>query len=226
MILELYVSLNKHSKWWRGESVAEVLSMGSGKGARELMLKVLTVDKTVIGHDFHPSFLVHFQSNFFTFLVNILFFPYVYLSQASSCSWQTTRTQFDWWLGYQTIYSQHWLLDHHMITWLQSPQNSPSLIQPPNPVLEPLRRPSLLPTNQSSGLPEHKVQVGVRWPYKNPDWSQGLSEVLQQDLPNLKLPFVEPHPWTFQRMSLFQLEQGSSEHQPPGSQWHHPTGSW
>ena len=48
-----------------------------------------------------------------------------------------------------------------MITWLQSPQNSPSLIQPPNPVLEPLWQPSLLPTNRISGLPEHGAQVGV-----------------------------------------------------------------
>ena len=70
---------------------------------------------------------------------------------------------------HQTTYSQHQLSDHHTITWLQSPQNSASLIQPPNPVLEPLLQPALAPTDQSSGLLKHGAQVGVLQLCEDPD---------------------------------------------------------
>ena len=152
-------------------------------------------------------------------------FTYVYLSYASSHSWQNNKDTI--WLVtvYQTIYSWHWLSDCHTITWLWSPRNSPSLMQPPNPVLEPLWRPALAPINQSSGLPKHGVWVGVHQLHKDPNWLQGSSKVPQQDLPNLELPFVKPHPQTFWGTSLFWPEQGRSVHQPPGSQWHCPTES-
>ena len=183
------------------------------------------VDQTciVIRHDFHSSFWSIFDP---TYSLSLLI-PFSFLMFISLCFIMLTTR----WQGHNstgigtTTYFRHQLSDCHMITWLCCTQKSPSHLQPSNPVLEPPPQSSLLPTAQSSGLPKHGVRVGVHQLCEDPNWLQGSSEVLQQDLPDLEPPFKELHSWTFQGMSLFQLEQGRSVHQPPGSQWHHPTGS-
>ena len=134
-----------------------------------------------------------------------------------------TKTQYDWYwytglptpnIGCQTTTQS---------TWLWSPQNSPSLTQSLDPALEPFQWPSPLPTIQSSGLPELRTQGVVRPLCRSLVLSKGSSKLLQQDHPNLELPFIEPLPQTFQGSHLLQPERGSLLHHPPASQQHCPT---
>ena len=126
----------------------------------------------VIGHDFHSYFWSVFDpTSSLSFLYPFSFMSILLMSFAfmfQSCSQHTTRTQFDWYstglptpnIGCQTATRS---------TWLPNPQNSPSLLRPPNPALELLWRPSLAPTIQSSRLPRHRAQVGVHRLHEDPD---------------------------------------------------------
>ena len=165
---------------------------------------------------FWPNFFTLFHSYFFLFLCSIFFMHHSHSQQHNKDTiWLA--------LVHQATYSQHQLLDCHMITWLQSPWNSPSPIQPLDLVLELPPWPSPLPTAQSSGLPEPGTQGVVCSLCECLGLLKGSSELLQQDCPNLEPPFIKPLPQTLQGNHRLQLEQGRSLHHPPASQWHRPT---
>ena len=115
--------------------------------------------------------------------------PYVFHAHE-----QTTRTQFDW---------NYWSLNN-LSTGLPAFQNSPVVVPlHPDPALEPPPLPPNAPTTQSSGLPRHGAQVGVR-PLHEGFWSsKGSSLLPQQDRPNQLPPCNEPRPLTLQEMRCF-----------------------
>ena len=59
---------------------------------------------TVIGHYFHPSFLVHFNPTSSPSLTDTHFFAYVYPSYASSHSWQNDKDTIQLVVVHRTIY--------------------------------------------------------------------------------------------------------------------------
>ena len=85
----------------------------------------------------------------------LTFSPYVYLSYIfllyASFTLTTPQQENNLISAITTMWS----------TWLLILQNSPFPGPPPDPVLEPLQLSSLTPTDQSSGLPKHRAQVGV-----------------------------------------------------------------
>ena len=142
------------------------------------------------------------------FLYSLFFMPYPH-SQTNN------KNTFNCTMDHQTTWS----------TGLPTSQNSPVLPPQPDPAPEPSQLPLLTPTVQSSRLPRHGMWVGVHPPHEAPCWLQGSSSVPQQDRPDRLPPFYGLRPLTLQGIHWIQLEQGRSLHQPPGSQWHHPTGS-
>ena len=118
----------------------------------------------------------------------------------------------------------YWSLTNRS-TWLLTSQNNPVPFPQPALVQEPSWPLSSAPTTQSSGLPGHGVQVGVRPPHEVPCSSQGSLSVPQHEQPDQLPPFNELRPRILRGTRQTQLEQGRSLHQPPDSQQHRPTES-
>ena len=168
---------------------------------------------------FRPLFCPFSTQLLNTFLI-IHFLSYVYHTHE-----QITRTQTNWYYtGLPTLEISCQTTTQS--TWLLKTQNNPIPLQSPDPVLELPWLPSPAPIVQSSRLPGHRAQVGVCPLHEDLSWSQGSSSVPQQDLPDRLPPFDKPCPWILWGMCQTLLEQGSSWHQPPGSQRHHPMESW
>ena len=136
----------------------------SGKGERVSMWqRWVGLTDTCHWTLFLLIFFVHFSTQLhFTFLtppssplfhailVMLFFLKPLYAFHAHE---QSTRARFDWY--YRT--------PNNSSTGLPTFRNSPVVVPPhPDPVLEPLLPPPNAPTTQSSGLPGHGAQVGVR----------------------------------------------------------------
>ena len=121
----------------------------------------------LFSNQLHSTFLT---PPFFFMIILVMFPPLCFHAHKPM-----TRTQFDW-------YNR---TPNNSSTGLPTFQNSLAEVPlHPDPVLEPPPPPPNTPTTQSSGLPGHRVRVGVCPPHEDCELSKGSLLLPQQDRPD------------------------------------------
>ena len=148
---------------------------------------------TIFAHIFCPfSIQLHYTFLIppFSFMLTfVMFSPY-----ALSCSRTDNKNTIQ-------LYNSS---PNNSSTGLLTSRNSPVVVPPqPDPVLEPPLPPPNTPTTQSSRLPGHGAQVGVRPPHEDFRSLKGSSLLLQQDCPDRLPPCDKPRPRILREMCHF-----------------------